>query len=97
MVASIISPIFHNVRPARSIVVAASSVHRAALYTARVDPDDLVFPESEPEFELDGEVPEPEEVPVPEPELLPDTSTWPDTSIKGGEGGGSDHDEPFLA
>jgi hypothetical protein len=74
MVASTLSIIFHNVRPARSIVVAASSVHRAPSYTTRVDPDDLAFPELEPE--LDGEVPEPEVVFV-------DVS--PDISVKRGK------------
>jgi hypothetical protein len=73
---------YHNARPARSIIVAESGVHRAMFDTARVDPDDLIFPEFEPELELEGEVLELALVPVPVPELLLDILIWPDISVE---------------
>jgi hypothetical protein len=83
---------YYKARQARSIIIAQSSVHEAPFNTARVDPDDLVFPESEPELELEAEVARPGKVPVlvaelgtmldPIREPLLGILTWPDRSVK---------------
>jgi hypothetical protein len=72
----------HNARPARSVIVAESSVHMEPFDTAVVGADDLTFPETVRELELGEEMPELEAVPVPGTELLLVIVVWPAVSVK---------------